>query len=488
MPPYSDDHEEDVGEQIRIALSLAPEYAGRNLEVPSDALAVPASIGRQGLSSVINHLLGRVPDDDGENKDDEGSSDDEEEKDPALRPIKFEFILGKTNRLLRCGVEKEARRSGISLEEAIPITYFPSQAAPENSGESDELPDWIGAMAYCKTPTSASSVLCTGTYDGSIHLFKPSKDSLQPLCEPTRLHGAAVKCIDVHAHDNATLWLASGSMDHSLLLSRIQDGRIVKRFECTEGHSAAMSSLDLYGAKRLLASGDWDGGIAIWNYSEVIDADSSVADRQASKKSKTSETDQQDKTTDATDTQIKPLTLIKAHTSNVSGISWGNAEKAKGQASQYLVTASWDHSIKLWDVERRDCLLTLNGSKVVSCMDTSYYSTGIVATGHPDCSIRLWDARVQDTKESSLNLSDNTLRVSHKAWITDLQWSPYNAYHLVSTGHDGTVKGWDIRSPIPLYTVRVVDKSEKCLSLAMGDGQVFAGGTDCVVKQLCSKI
>lgn len=198
----------------------------------------------------------------------------------------------------------------------------------------------------------------------------------------------------------------------------------------------------------------------------------------------------------------------QAHSSKISGISWGNFEKINQQQHQLpeqLVTGSWDHSLKVWDVERQDCLLTLNGSRVVSCLDTSYHSRGVVATGHPDCTVRLWDTRTDSNdpqKDASLIklVSDRTFRPSHKEWVTVVQWSRHNAYHLASTSHDGTVKLWDIRSPLPLHTVRqafvanhgnmktatanTASTAEKGLALVYGDGgYLFAGGTNRVVKQ-----
>jgi hypothetical protein len=43
---------------------------------------------------------------------------------------------------------------------------------------------------------------------------------------------------------------------------------------------------------------------------------------------------------------------------------------------------------------------------------------------------------------------------------------------------------WDIRSFLPLHTVKAVNKKgEKALCVAFGNGVIYSGGSDCVVKQ-----
>lgn len=62
-----------------------------------------------------------------------------------------------------------------------------------------------------------------------------------------------------------------------------------------------------------------------------------------------------------------------------------------------VFTSSWDHSIRVWDLERQDCVQTLSGSKVVTCMAVSSSQATqqpLVASGHPDHRIRVWDVRV----------------------------------------------------------------------------------------------
>ena len=77
------------------------------------------------------------------------------------------------------------------------------------------------------------------------------------------------------------------------------------------------------------------------------------------------------------------------------------------------------------------------------------------------------------------------LLYSHKSWVSAIQWSPTDPFVLATTSHDGTLKVWDIRSSLPLHTVKAAaNKGDKSLCLAFGDGFIYSGGSDCVVKKI----
>ena len=470
MSSSDSDSDSDEGFQVRVSLKLASSVENRSLEVPSEPIAVPADIGRKGLSAVVNHLLGRSTDSKSDSDSESEDSDDEEGK---LQQLNFEFIVsGTKNRLLRKGVEREARQHGISLEEAISITYFPATNAPDLSDDKEELPDWVSCLSYNQ------SILCSGCYDGSLHLYRDEKDVLKEVQSITASSGP-IKTLDSMVLDDK-IWIAAASLDHTLSVHTYDDENGLSLYgQCVqEGMSCAMSSMDFSTAEsRVLATGDGNGTITLWDIMKSDDGNNEV-----SKKRKTAGGGK-------SLVEIKAQSRIdSAHSQLISGISWGN-HSSSTHNDTHLITGSWDHSIKLWDVTKQDCLLTLNGSRVVSCLDTSYHSEGVVATGHPDCTIRLWDVRVNNSNQSSI-VSDNTFRPSHKAWVSSVNWSKTNAYHLASTSHDGTVKLWDIRSPNPLHTVRAFSKEEKGLCLVYNSSHgattqdIFVGGTDCAIKNL----
>ena len=274
------DSDSDTGVQVRIALQLAPDCWDRSLALDESfgAIAVPADVGRKGLSAVVNHLLDRRLPKQGEQHEEE---DEEPEDDDRLPAIPFDFIVGKASttsrRLLRTGIEREARRSGLTLEEAIPVTYFPAQTAPTLDGESEELPDWIAALQYVINPGTKKQYLCSGCYDGSLHIFQakvssPSKSnslSLEKVATqlPERSGAGAIKSLAMGSMDSSPdVWLAAGSMDHSLRLYRLdtETHELRRHADCMGaegGHAAAVSSVDFWlsSNQMYLASADWDG-------------------------------------------------------------------------------------------------------------------------------------------------------------------------------------------------------------------------------------
>jgi ribosome biogenesis protein len=241
--------------QIRITLRLARECADPSLAVPTAAIAVPADVGKKGLSAIVNHLLG---------------------KHQSTQAIPFDFIVANTGRLLRTGIEREARRSGLSLEEAVPMTYFPAVPTPEESPDQEPLPDWIDTLCF----HDDAKVLVAGCYDGSIVLHALGATGQQHQLTKrsvSAVHKGAVKCVSFSQQQqenssSAEIMVASGSMDQTLKLCILDSkkGTLRPYAECITGHSASISSVAFSQQNHgRLVSADWDGGLCVWNPSSV---------------------------------------------------------------------------------------------------------------------------------------------------------------------------------------------------------------------------
>ena len=70
------------------------------------------------------------------------------------------------------------------------------------------------------------------------------------------------------------------------------------------------------------------------------------------------------------------------------------------------------------------CTATLSNSKVVTSLAYSERAE-LLASGHPDHIVRLWDARASGDAVVKLKLA------SHVGWVTGVCWSPTDARQLV---------------------------------------------------------
>ncbi|RLB66508.1 MAG: hypothetical protein DRH04_09255 [Deltaproteobacteria bacterium] len=102
--------------------------------------------------------------------------------------------------------------------------------------------------------------------------------------------------------------------------------------------------------------------------------------------------------------------------------------------NKYLASASWDHTVRIWDVENRILVTELSG------WQTDVYSIAFspdnhyLAAGMADKRIRLWDI-------TDFSLVEEWL--AHDNYVTALSFSPDSLY-LLSGSADKKVKLWDI--------------------------------------------
>ena len=121
-----------------------------------------------------------------------------------------------------------------------------------------------------------------------------------------------------------------------------------------------------------------------------------------------------------------------------------------------------------------DTLLSPAASLVRRSVDVSLLSS-LVASGHSDHVLRLWDARAPQAAQLSLR---------HRGgWVSGVAWSRHRAQLLASACHDGTVRLWDTRSTVPLH--ELPPHADKALCVAWdGAERLLSGGADGELRTL----
>ncbi|GFR11360.1 mitotic checkpoint protein BUB3, partial [Trichonephila clavata] len=133
------------------------------------------------------------------------------------------------------------------------------------------------------------------------------------------------------------------------------------------------------------------------------------------------------------------FTLHDAPTDLISSVNFGPS------SSQFLLSSSWDHTVRLFDVTKNTLHMKYeHDAPVLDCcfQDQQHCWSGDLR-GH--------------LKRTDINCSDHKIVVAHDAAIRCVEYCP--DIHAVITGSwDQTVKLWDVRAVEAPSTYRVPDK------------------------------
>ena len=130
------------------------------------------------------------------------------------------------------------------------------------------------------------------------------------------------------------------------------------------------------------------------------------------------------------------LQTLEGHSHWVSSVAFSHD-------SIWLASASWDSTLKMWDVSSGACLHTLEGhSSRVSSVAFSHDSIWL-ASASEDKTVKIWDA--------SSGACLHTLE-SHSSLVSSVAFS-HDSTRLASASWDRTVKMWDVSSGACLQTL-----------------------------------
>ena len=405
---------------VRFTTRLEP-----SLRVTEAPIQLPVRLTRYGLSEVVNHLLGAAP------------------------PRPFDFLL--QGELLRGSLGKAMARLALSGEEAVTLEYIELLAPPQpQAGAAHD--DWVAALAS----QPDGGLLLTGCYDHAAYACDAAGRRVATLAG----HDAPVKGVAwlQPAGGGGAARAATASKDHTVRTWRV-DGETSACESIGSGHDDAVECLCANPAGSRLCSGGWDGQLLLWSGAEPAPGAAPAAPPPAAKRSR--------KAAAAAEApaELSAVARLTGHHDCVAAVCWPTATM--------LYSAGWDGAVKAWDAGAEACTTTLPGQKAVASLSVSLLSA-LIATGHADHNLRVWDARLDKT---ALAFGP----AAHKGWVTGVAWSAHRAELLLSSCHDGSVKLWDTRSTVPLH--ELPPHSDKALCVAWhGVEHVASGGADGQLK------
>lgn len=411
-------------------------------EIDNKAFDLPGEVKVEDLSNLVNKFLK-------EKYDGEARKDDEESE---FKAVEFDFLID--GEFLRTPLNEYVELKGLSTESVIPIEYILKQEGPKPEVEFAE-DDWISGVQ------SLGDYILTGSYDSGITIRHTDKE--EKIVRGIG-HTQPVKSVSWVGCKDETYYAISTSQDQSAILWqwKTEDDTMKPLFWC-RGHSQSVECVAVHPTEETFVTGSWDASIKLWSTSPTPQEDSNEQEdyEKARNKKKRQRIGQRGVT------RVPKYTLA-GHTESVSGLAW--------LSDSELCSVSWDHTIRIWDMNKLKEKGRLQGAKVFLACDYSQ-ENNLLVTGNSDRHIRIWDPRNKSEYGSEASIVKQSLS-SHTGWVTCVKWSPSNSNQLVSGSLDFEVKLWDIRSTkTSLYDIEGHRDKVLCLDWT-NPGVILSGGAD----------
>ncbi|CAL1535834.1 unnamed protein product [Lymnaea stagnalis] len=365
--------------------------------------------------------------------------------------VEFDFLID--GEFLRTSLAVHLDDKNISPETVIEIEYVERQTAPrpETSLVHD---DWVSCVQGNK-----NLILC-GCYDNTLKLWTRDGKCLTTIPG----HSGPVKCVawikTEGKSDNEPMFV-SGSLDQTLFVWRWKETK--KEVDCVyacKGHAGSVDCVAVNNDGARIVTGSWDKMVKLWSLVDGTTVaedsnDDSSGDLRKKKKLKG--------TSQKLSVRI-PLVTMSGHKEAVSSATWLDESN--------VCTASWDHTLRVWDMTRSEQTQVVEGSKAFFSIAHSPLSNLIVSAS-ADKHVRLHDLRTKEMKGTY---------TSHTGWVSSVDWSKSNEHMFISGSHDMLMKLWDTRSPkAPLYNL--IGQEDKILAVDWSiPDLMLSGGADNQLK------
>ncbi|XP_026822494.1 peroxisomal targeting signal 2 receptor [Rhopalosiphum maidis] len=129
----------------------------------------------------------------------------------------------------------------------------------------------------------------------------------------------------------------------------------------------------------------------------------------------------------------KPVRTFNEHKKEVCGVDW-----CQNSIDDFLLSASWDCSVKLWDPNKYCSLTTYKGhDRLVYEAKWSPFLSSCFASVSGDGMLDIWDCSSPLRPSVKIN--------AHQAEILSCSWNQFYPFVLATGGAEGLIRIWDIR-------------------------------------------
>jgi peroxin-7 len=149
-----------------------------------------------------------------------------------------------------------------------------------------------------------------------------------------------------------------------------------------------------------------------------------------------------------------PIATFQEHTREAFSCSWNLTSKAT------FASSSWDGTVKIWNPERQQSLLTLPTHSCTYSVQWSPHTEGVISAVCSDSHLRVWDLRTPASASNHLTLQIPIHAPPQQPAMGKMpqpnfppnealthDWNKYRGTVLATAGVDRLIRTFDIRQP-----------------------------------------
>ena len=344
---------------------------------------------------------------------------------------------------LRTSLDEYLTQHGISSETTLNIEYVRAAIPPIHLA-SFEHDDWVSSVdVLSPSPTIGDhdnsraadpehERILSASYDGLLRIWNTSSAI---IATSPGVEGGGHESSIKSAKFVSSTKIASSGVDRTIKLWKYADNTPLGPGSLNSqltlyGHQASVDDLAVHENSNRILSASADHNVGLWS-SRKADAPTApfnLLQSASARRAKRRKTE-----SSSSGNERGPLSLLKSHAGPVSGVIFAPTDPTVGYS------ASWDHSLKTWDLPTSSLVDTRMTSHSLLSL-TALPELNLIATGTSARHITLIDPRT-----SAHTVTSMTLR-GHTNAVVSLAPDPSSPYAIVSGSHDGTCRVWDVRS------------------------------------------